>query len=348
MEVHAETLRLDVPLALDCGDSLEDVEIAFETYGQLNAAADNAVLLCHGLTADQHAAGGLHPGNGRPGWWEAIIGPGKPLDTNRFYILSSNTLGSYGGSTGPASIAPLTGRPYGMAFPVITIADMVRAQRQLAQQLGIERFQAAIGGCMGGFQIFEWLRQAPGQIGHAVAISATARTSAHNTALWSVLRRAITSDPNWNNGNYYDGPRPDQGMGLMAAFGALFWMSREGLEQRFGLRRAADAPRWSLDSEFEVEQFLDRIADNAAGSIDPNALLYLTRAIDYFDLTREGDGLEEAFVNVAGPVTLVSYRGDWRYPPEEIEHIREAMINLGVDARHVIVDSEYGHGGFLK
>jgi homoserine O-acetyltransferase/O-succinyltransferase len=348
MEVRDETLRLEGPLALDCGESLATVEIALETYGRLNDDANNAVLLCHGLTADQHAAGGLHPVTGRPGWWEAVIGPGKALDTDRFCIVSTNTLGSYGGSTGPASVTAETGRPYGMTFPVITIADMVRAQRQLAHELGIQRFHATIGGCMGGFQVFEWLRQAPEQVGHGIAISATARTSAHNTALWSVLRRAITSDPAWNNGDYYDGARPDKGMGLMAAFGALFWMSREGLEQRFGLRRSADTPRWSLESEFEIEQFLDRIADNAAGSIDPNALLYLTRAIDYFDLTAEVGGLEGSFAQVDGPVTLVSYRGDWRYPPDEIETIREALANIGADARHVILDSSYGHGGFLK
>lgn len=348
MEVRAETLRLDGPLELDCGESLPAVEIAFESYGKLNDAADNAVLICHGLTADQHAAGGLHRDTGRPGWWDSVIGPGKALDTDRFCIVSTNTLGSYVGSTGPASIAAGTGRPYGMTFPVITIADMVRAQRLFAQELGIPRFHAAIGGCMGGFQVFEWLRQAPECIGHGVAISATARTSAHNTALWSVLRRAITSDPAWNNGDYYDGARPDQGMAVMATFGALFWMSREGLEQRFGLRRVQDAPRWSFESEFEIEQFLDRIAGNAAGSIDPNALLYLTRAIDYFDLTGEAGGLEQVFGKVAGPVTLVSYRGDWRYPSEEIETVREALIRTGADARHIILDSGFGHGGFLK
>ena len=348
MEVRAETLQLHGPIALDCGKSLELAEIAFEAYGSLNENADNAVLLCHGLTADQHAAGGLHPGTGRSGWWEAVIGPGKALDTERFCIVSTNTLGSYGGSTGPASISPATGRPYGIAFPVVTIADMVRAQRRLARQLGISRFRAVIGGCMGGFQVYEWLRQAPEQVGHGIAISATSRTSAHNTALWSVLRRAITSDPSWDNGDYYDGPRPDRGMGLMATFGALFWMSREGLEQRFGLRRIDDAPQWSLGTEFEIEQFLDRIAENAAGSIDPNALLYLTRAIDYFDLTQAGSGLEGVFAGLTGPVTLISYRGDWRYPPDEIEVIREAMAKTGADARHVILDSGYGHGGFLK
>jgi len=348
MQLLRETMRLDGPLALDCGRSLEPVEIAFESYGRLNGARTNAVLVCHGLTADQHAAGGPDPVTGRPGWWEAVIGPGKALDTDRYFILSTNVLGSYGGSTGPASICPQTGRPHAMAFPVVTIADMVRAQRRLADGLGIARFQAAVGGCMGGFQVLEWLRQAPDRIGHAVAISATARTSAHNTALWSVLRRAIMSDPAWNGGGYHDGPRPDRGMGLMASFGALFWMSRQGLEDRFGMKRVEGAPAWGFEPEFEIEQFLDRIAANAAGAIDPNALLYLTRAIDYYDLTSGAGGLEAALSDVCNPVTLVSYSGDWRYPPNEIEEIRTVLVKAGVAVEHHVLESGYGHGGFLK
>ncbi|MBT6511598.1 MAG: alpha/beta fold hydrolase, partial [Rhodospirillaceae bacterium] len=283
----------------------------------------------------------------RPGWWNAAIGPGKALDTDQFFIVSSNVLGSYGGSTGPASTDPDTGARYAMTFPVVTVADMVRAQRRLAEALNLPRFHAVLGGCMGGFQVLEWLRQAPRQAGNAVIISATARTSTHNTALWSVLRRAIMSDPAWNGGNYYDGPRPDAGMGLMAAYGALFWMSRETLEQRFGLRRTTPEPAWSFAPEFEVEQFLERIANNAGRGLDPNALLYLTRAIDYFDLTVAEDGLAGALRGARNQVTLVSYSNDWRYPASEMEEIHRTLIGIGADSRHVTLENSFGHGGFL-
>ena len=345
MRARAETVRFDDRLALDGGRHLDGFELAIETYGALNPARDNAVLLCHGLTASQHAA--ALPGEPRPGWWDAAIGPGKAIDTNRFHVVSVNALGSFGGSSGPASLDPATGRRFAMRFPVVTIGDMVESQRLLADRLGIARFHAAIGGCMGGFQVLEWLHRAPERIACAVVISATARTSSHNTALWAVLRRAIMSDPAWAGGDYYDGPRPDTGMGLMAAFGALFWMSRETLERRFGLRRATSGPTWGFEPEFEVERFLDRIAGNAAGAIDPNALLYLTRAIDYFDLTGVEGGLPGALAGVDGAVVLASYRDDWRYPSDEMEAINQALRNGGARSRHVVLESTFGHGAFL-
>lgn len=345
MRAEARTIRFADKLSLEGGRNLDGFELAIETYGTLNAARDNAVLLCHGLTATQHAA--AIPGDSRRAWWDAAIGPGRAIDTDRFHVVSVNALGSYGGSTGPASLDPATGQRFAMRFPVITIGDMVASQVRLADRLGISRFHAAIGGCMGGFQVLEWLHRAPQRIAHAIVISATARTSSHNTALWSVLRRAIMSDPAWAGGDYYDGPQPDVGMGLMACFGALFWMSRETLERRFGLRRAVPGPGFDFSPEFEVEVFLERIAGNAGGALDPNALLYLTRAIDYFDLTAGDGGLRQALAGVSGEVTLASYRSDWRYPSAEMEEINTALTSLGVSSRHVVLDSEIGHGAFL-
>ncbi len=260
------TLTLPGPLALESGVSLAPVEIAYETYGELNASRSNAILLCHGLTADQHAVTTQSEAGPRPGWWDKAIGPGRALDTSRYCIISINALGSFGGSSSPASIDPQTGRPYGMRFPFVTIADMADAQAGFADALGIDRFHTVIGGCMGGFQVLEWMRRHPQRLRYAVVISATPRTSTHNTALWHVMRAAIRRDPDWRGGDYYDARPPLAGIGLMAMFGALFWMDRAGLDARFGLRTVGARPlSYGFESEFEIEAFLDRIGGNATG-----------------------------------------------------------------------------------
>ncbi|MBZ6074817.1 homoserine O-acetyltransferase MetX [Microvirga puerhi] len=349
MKIVRDRLRLAGALTLASGQSLSEVDIAFETYGALSPARDNAILLLHGLTADQHAAGPPWHEKGRAGWWNQAIGPGRAIDTDRFFVICPNVLGSFGGSTGPMSRDPATGRAYGMRFPVITIADMVAAQRQLIAALGIERLHAIVGGCMGGFQAFEWMSRHPECVGSAVVISATARTNTHNTALWSVLRAALMSDPAWNDGDYYDGPSPDAGLGLLAMTGALFWMSREALHEKFGLRTIENRPlRYTLEPEFAIEEFLARVRRNAgAGNLDANALIYLTRAIDYFDLSREYDTVAEALARYTSPLLLVSYATDWRYPSQEMNEIREALEPRSVPVRHEILDSPIGHGAFL-
>ncbi|MGH7098161.1 MAG: homoserine O-acetyltransferase MetX [Stellaceae bacterium] len=349
MEIASGTLTLDGPLPLQCGESLPGVAIAYEIYGRLNPARDNAILLCHGLTADQHAVSGKSGGAMRPGWWDKAIGPGCALDTRRYCIVSTNALGSFGGSSSPAAIDPRTGRPYAMHFPFVTIADMADAQARFADALGIARFHAAIGGCMGGFQVLEWLRRHPHRLSRAIVISATPRTSTHNIALWEVMREAIRCDPNWRGGDYYDGPRPEAGIALLAMFGALFWMDRATLTERFGLRTIESRPlAYGFAPEFEIEAFLHRVGANARNRLDANALLYLTRAIDYFDLARGFSDLAAAFADVAAPVLFVSYSGDWRYPPAEIEAMRRALRAAGGSSRHVELESAWGHGGFLR
>lgn len=342
-------ITLRDPLPLECGISLSPVDIACEIYGELNASRSNAVLLCHGLTADQHAVTTRTPDGVRPGWWDKAIGPGCALDTNRYCVVSTNALGSFGGSSGPASIDPRSGRPYGMRFPFVTIADMADAQARVAEALGIDQFHAVIGGCMGGFQVLEWMRRHKLRLKRAVVISATPRTSTHNTALWHVMREAIRRDPNWRGGDYYDSRPPRAGIGLLAMFGALFWMDRATLDARFGLRTVGEQPlSYGFAPEFEVEAFLDRVGANAGGRLDANALIYLTRAIDYFDIGRGQAGLVQALRGVTTPTLFVSYRGDWRYPTDEIEEMHQALLAAGGRSRHVAFDSTWGHAGFLQ
>jgi homoserine O-acetyltransferase len=348
MEIVADTLALADPLPLACGKSLCNVAIAYEMYGRLDAACSNAILLCHGLTADQHAVSRETDNGTRPGWWDKAIGPGRALDTERYCIISTNALGSFGGSSSPASIDPASGRRYGMRFPFITIADMADAQARFADALGIERFHAAVGGCMGGFQVLEWMRRHPRRLSRAVVISATARTSTHNIALWEVMRAAIRSDPNWRGGDYYDGSRPEAGMALLAMFGALFWMDRATLAERFGLQTIGGRPlAYGFAPEFEIEAFLHRVGTNARNRLDANSLLYLTRAIDYFDLARGYPDLPAAFATVTSPALFVSYSGDWRYPSDEIDAMHRALLAAGGASQHVALDSAWGHGGFL-
>lgn len=347
MKTTRDIARFDQPLTLDSGAVLPRVDVAYETYGKLNAAADNAILVLHGLTGTQHAMG-LSPETGRPGWWDSAIGPGKAIDTDRYFVVSPNALGSYGGSTSAASPDPETNLPYGSRFPIVTIGDSVESQALLADKLGIARFHSVLGGCFGGFQAMEWMARYPDRVDSSVVISATPRTSAHNTALWSVLRAAIRSDPNWNGGNYYTGNAPDAGLGLAAMFGALFWMSREVFESKFGLRRIeGDEPLFGFEPEYAVEEFLEGVSRNAAGRIDANALFYLTRAIDYFDMGRGHADLAAAFARYTSPSLLISYTGDWRYPAADMEEIAMALRQNNTPCRHDTLDSPAGHGGFL-
>ncbi len=343
------TLTLPDPLQLECGASLAPVDIAYETYGELNSSRSNAVLLCHGLTADQHAVTTRTATAVVPGWWDKAIGPGRALDTSRYCIVSTNALASFGGSSSPASTDPRTGRPYGMRFPFVTIADMADAQVAFADAVGIDEFHAVIGGCMGGFQVLQWMLRHPRRLKRAVVISATPRTSTHNTALWHVMREAIRRDPDWRGGDYYGGRPPRSGISLLAMFGALFWMDRATLAARFGLKTVDDRPlSYGFTPEFEVEAFLHRVGANAGNRLDANALIYLTRAIDYFDIGRGRADLVEALSEVRTPTLFVSYAGDWRYPTEEIEEMHRALQAVGGNSKHVVFDSAWGHGGFLQ
>lgn len=340
----ARAMRVSMPLELDCGAVLPGHTVNFEAYGALSAARDNAILVCHSLTKGAHAAGRLAADDPRSGWWDAAIGPGRMLDTDRYLVICADTLAA-GLSTGPASTDPETGRQYGLRFPVVTVRDMVNAQRQFVTGLGIERLHTVIGGCFGGQQAIEWAIQHPDMVGNAVVITTTPATSAHSIAIFAVMRRLIRADPAWNGGDYYDKSFPASGLGNAVAAAIPLWMSAEAMDARFG--RQSDAYRYSLAAEFEVEAFIDRLAEQAVHALDPNGLMYLTRAVEYFDLERSYGSLERALAPVSANVLFVSYRRDWRYPAQETERMHRTLRAVGGRSRHLVLDSPLGHGAFL-
>lgn len=344
----ASTHHFHTPLKLISGKTLPAFNMAYETYGQLNESGDNAILLCHGLTATPHAAGKDDPDTA-DGWWHMAIGHDKVLDTERWFIVCIGALGGFGGSTGPASINPKTAKPYGLTFPVVTISDMVNTMKQLTDVLQIKRYHCIIGGCMGGFQVLDWLARYPEKVGSAVVIGATAKTSAHSLALWEVIRRAIALDPNFHGGDYYDKEPPKAGISLGTMFGMMVWMSREVMEKKFGLALAEgkQKPSYSLEPEFAIQKFLSSIEDSARGPFDANAFIYLTKAMDYFDLERDHATLETAFSQVKTKTLLVSFDSDWRYPQNEVDKIRLALEANNVPVEHHCLHSEFGHGAFL-
>ena len=340
------TAHVSEPLALECGRVLPGHTVSFETYGTLAAARDNAILVCHSLTKGAHAAGRHAPGGPRAGWWDAAIGPGRLLDTDRYFVICADTLAA-GRSTGPASPDPDTGRPHGPRFPVVTVPDMVNAHGQLLARLGIGRLHAVIGGCFGGQQAIEWAIRHPDRVGRAVVITTTPATSAHSIAIFTVMRRLIRGDPAWRGGDYYGESFPAAGLGAAIAAAVPLWMSPEAMQARFGRRAADPGRRFTLDAEFEVESFIARLAAQAAQQLDPNGLMYLTRAVEYFDLEAAYGSLERAMAPVRARVLFVSYRRDWRYPAAETERLHQALLAAGGDSRHAVLDSGLGHGAFL-
>lgn len=340
-----EIAELGESLPLESGANLACPRLAYTTRGRLDATASNAILVCHSFTHDAFASG-LAP-DGRRGWWDAVIGPGKAIDTNRFFVVCSNTLGGCGGSSGPATLDPATGAPYGARFPVVTIPDMVRAQARLLDHLGIEKLHAVAGGCMGAMQGLEWARLFPVRVARVAAITIGPATSAHSLALWKVMRRLIQSDPEWRGGDYYGGEGPKKGLGLSNQVALLLWMGRGQMAERYGRRPAGEALRFTLDQDFAIEDLLERVEASTGERFDPNSFLYLTRAMDYFDLERGHPSLAAGLAGITAEVLLVSYSGDWRYPPGESELLRQALAAAGVRAEHRILDSSWSHGAFL-
>ncbi|MDM7911524.1 MAG: homoserine O-acetyltransferase [Methanotrichaceae archaeon] len=346
-----ETQYCQIPdcVVLEHGDTLSGVVVAYETYGKLNMEKSNAILVCHALSGDAHA-GGWHKGEEKPGWWDIIIGPGKALDTDRFFVICSNVLGGCKGTTGPSSINPKTGKPYGLEFPVITVRDIVDVQKKLVDVLGIKRLFAVIGGSFGGMQVLQWAISYPDMVRLAVPIATSAYSSPQQIAFNEVGRRAITSDPDWNNGNYYGRSVPARGLSLARMIGHITYLSDESMHQKFG-RRLQNKSEYSFDfssPDFQVESYLRYHGENFVKRFDANSYLYITKAIDYFDLTKKGSlFLAEAFKGVKAKFLVISISSDWLYPLYQSREIVEALSANDIDVRHCVVKSNYGHDAFL-
>jgi homoserine O-acetyltransferase len=367
-----ETRYLDLPCALrlDCGRELRGVRIAYETYGTLSPARDNVILVCHALSGDAHAAGypststgvstrdgfGADDRDGSAGkalgWWDGMIGPGKAFDTDRYFVVSTNLLGGCRGTTGPSSIDPDTGRPYGSSFPVITVADMVRAERAFLDELGLPRLAAVAGGSLGGMQAFEWAARYPDQVDAIVAIASTHAIQPQGVAWNAIARNAIMADPAWQGGDYYGtGRKPDAGMGVARMVGHITYLSAASLGTKFARRlQFADDIRYTLrDPEFEVENYLRYQADSFVRRFDANTYLYTSRALTYFDLARQyGKGsLTRALQDVRARTLLIAFSSDWLYPPAGSEEIAAALRELGKPVELHVIEAPYGHDCFL-
>lgn len=338
----------DRPLRLDSGRTLDHVEIAYETWGQLNADKSNVVFVCHALTGDQFAAS-ENPVTGRPAWWDEVVGPGLPVDTNRFFVICSNVLGGCMGSTGPASRKP-DGSYWGTDFPIITIADMVRAQIALLEQLGIDNLFLAIGGSIGGMQVLEWTIQAKNRVFAALPIATAAQQSAQNIGFYEVGRQAIMADPNWKNGAYIaENARPDRGLAVARMAAHITYVSETALKRKFDRRLQDRASKtFGFDADFQIESYLRHQGQTFVDRFDANSYLYITRAMDYFDLAGEHGGvLANAFRGLNTKFCVFSFSSDWHYPPEESRNLVRALNAAGCETSYVSIDTDKGHDAFL-
>ncbi len=352
-QTASNSFTLPSSLPLDSGQDLDGVAIAYESYGTLSPARDNAILVCHALTGDQYVAS-THPVTGKPGWWERMVGPGLPIDTDRFHVICANVVGSCMGSTGPASLAA-DGKPHAMRFPVITIRDMVRAQIALLDGLGIDQLHAVIGGSMGGMQALSLAANFPERAARVLAIAATARHSAQNIAFHEVGRQAIMADPAWADGDYYaNEARPDAGLSVARMAAHITYLSEAGLTEKFGRRLqdkadgSAGTKSFGFDADFQVESYLRYQGSGFTRRFDANSYLYITRAMDYFDLAEEHGGhLGKAFAGTSARFCVVSFDSDWLYPTAESRHVVHALNAAGAAVSFVELSAPFGHDSFL-
>jgi homoserine O-acetyltransferase len=339
----------DQPLHLDCGVDLTPFQIAYQTYGAPNAERSNAILICHALTGDQHVAN-VHPVTGKPGWWQTLVGSGKPIDTDRYFVICSNVVGGCMGSTGPASTNPATDKLWGLDFPVITIPDMVRAQAMLMDHLGIDTLLAVVGGSMGGMQVLQWAVAYPERVFCALPIACATRHSAQNIAFHEVGRQAVMADPDWRNGHYFEhGVRPHRGLGVARMAAHITYLSDAALHRKFG-RRLQDRqmPTFSFDADFEVESYLRHQGSSFVERFDANSYLYLTRAMDYFDVAADhGGALAGAFRGTHTRFCLVSFTSDWLFPTSESRDVVHALNASGARVSFAEIETDRGHDAFL-
>lgn len=342
-------IEADAPLRLQSGKTLGPIDVAYETYGQLNEAKDNAVYICHALSGNAHVAGYNSPDDRKPGWWDAMVGPGKPIDTTKYFVVCANILGGCSGTTGPADANPATGKPYGLDFPIFTTEDVVNVQKLLIDKLGIPHLLAVIGGSMGGMQVLQWAIAYPHFIAGVICIASTTRLNAQSIAFDAVGRNAILGDPNFNNGQYHSAEQgPDRGLSIARMIGHITYLSEQSMREKFGRQlRSAEKYNYDFNSEFAVETYLDYQGQTFVERFDANSYLYITKAMDYFDLTREYGTLRNAFAGVQSRFLVISFSSDWLFPPSQSDEIVDALCAEGKDVTYCNINSPYGHDAFL-
>jgi len=346
MTVATQLAQFD-SLGLDCGETLSPVTVAYETYGTLNRKRSNAILILHAFSGDAHAAG-ISQETGKPGWWDNMIGPHKAFDTERYFVICSNALGGCRGTTGPGSVHPATGRPYGASFPFITVPDMVRLQKMLIDHLGIERLLGLSGGSMGGMQALQWAVEYPEAVASAIPIASTFRHSAQQIAFNEVGRMAILSDPQWNGGDYYDSAPPARGLSVARMVGHITYMSDDSMREKFGRRqRAKNTLGNGFSEDFEVESYLRYRGGEFVTRFDANSYLYITKAMDNFDLTASYGSLSAAFARIRARFLVISFTSDWLYPSYQSQEIVRALRGHNLDVAYCELPSNYGHDAFL-
>lgn len=347
--VAAQDAAFDTPLELACGAVLPAYTLRFETYGELNAARSNAILICHALSGHHHVAGYHGPDDKSPGWWDSMVGPGKPIDTRRFFVVGVNNLGGCHGSTGPASTNPATGRPWGSSFPVVTVQDWVRAQARLADRLGVERWAAVIGGSLGGMQALQWAVDFPDRVANALVIASAPRLSAQNIAFNDVARQAILTDPDFHGGDFYaHGTLPRRGLRLARMLGHITYLSDDGMGEKFGRMLRSGEYRFGYDVEFEIESYLRYQGDKFSDAFDANSYLLMTKALDYFDPAKDhGGDLVAALQGASASFLLASFTSDWRFSPERSRETVQALISAGRRVAYGEIESAHGHDAFL-
>jgi len=348
--VIPQTARFDEPLALACGRSLNRYELVYETYGTLNASASNAVLICHALSGHHHAAGYHAATDRKPGWWDSCIGPGKPIDTNRFFVVSLNNLGGCNGSTGPSSINPAIGKAYGADFPILTVEDWVHSQVRLAERLGIAQWAAVVGGSLGGMQALQWTISYPERVRHCVDIASAPKLSAQNIAFNEVARQAILTDPEFHGGSFQDqGVIPKRGLMLARMVGHITYLSDDSMGEKFGRELKSDKLNYDFHSvEFQVESYLRYQGEEFSGRFDANTYLLMTKALDYFDPAAAHNGdLAATLAHVKASYCIMSLTTDWRFSPARSREIVDALMAARKDVCYLEIDSPYGHDAFL-
>lgn len=351
---QVQTAKIDTPLLLECGEKLSNYELVYETYGELNSDKSNAILICHALSGSHHSAGFANKDevvlNKPSGWWDQLIGPGKAIDTSRFFVVSSNNLGGCHGSTGPISINPKTQKPYGPTFPMVTVGDWVSSQTQLSDQLGIERWAVIVGGSLGGMQAMEWAIHHPQRIGHAILVASASKLTAQNIAFNEVARQAIRTDPEFHDGYYFENnSKPFHGLRLARMLGHITYLSDDMMAKKFGRAlRNKEKIEFEFNPEFEVESYLQYQANRFANSFDANTYLLMTKALDYFDpANQQGGNLSSVFKKALAKFLVISFSSDWRFSPARSKEIVKALQDNKLDVSYAEVQSSQGHDSFL-